>query len=243
MLLAFFVTPMQASTSSLSSLENESRQEVPQEELRYRITWSGIPAGEAVLDTIKSGQFITYRLTARSLPYIDAIYPVRIHEESIVTSDAHRPVSFYKRSREGLMGKEGVTQVLFNAKSGYVELWKNGRFRGRLIVSEDVQDPLSCLFWYRTNGKPEHDVRLRITDGKKIITGTAHMIKREEIETPAGIFDTFLLNPRMEGLSGVFKKSPGAEIMVWLTDDARKIPVLVKSKVVVGYFSAELISR
>ncbi len=212
-----------------------------QEDLLYRITWSGIPAGEAELKTIQGVKYINYQLTARSLPYLDIIYPVRIYEESTVSSGTRQPVRFYKKAREGLGRRENTAEVIFDMESGMAELRKDAEFKGRLPIPKDVHDPLSCLFWYRSKSGPGQDESLWITDGKKIIIGTAHVIKHEDIETPAGRFRTVLVEPKMEGLSGVFKKSPGARIMVWLTDDERKIPVMVKSKVIVGYFSAELI--
>ena len=44
----------------------------------------------------------------------------------------------------------------------------------------------------------------------------------------------------MRNIGGVFRKSPNATLQVWITNDARRIPVRVKSKVVVGHFSREM---
>ena len=50
------------------------------------------------------------------------------------------------------------------------------------------------------------------------------------------------MTPDMKDLSGVFKKSPKGILRVWYSDDYRKIPLKISSKVVVGSFTAELIS-
>ncbi len=46
----------------------------------------------------------------------------------------------------------------------------------------------------------------------------------------------------LKHIGGVFEKSKNAEIKVWVTADTRRIPVKIKSKVVVGSFIGELIS-
>jgi len=48
------------------------------------------------------------------------------------------------------------------------------------------------------------------------------------------------VEPKMEGLTGVFQKSPKARILVWLTDDKRRLPVRLKSEVIVGAFTAQV---
>jgi len=44
----------------------------------------------------------------------------------------------------------------------------------------------------------------------------------------------------MENLGGVFNKSPDGLLKVWYSNDDRRIPVKVSSKVVVGSFTATL---
>jgi hypothetical protein len=63
------------------------------------------------------------------------------------------------------------------------------------------------------------------------------VLKRERIEVPAGKFDCILVEPVLKS-EGVFQSK--GSIFVWLTDDERRIPVLVKSKVPVGSISVSL---
>ena len=72
--------------------------------------------------------------------------------------------------------------------------------------------------------------------------GRVQIVGREEVKLSSGTYDTYLLEPELKDLGGVFKKSKNAKIQVWITADERKIPVKVKSKVVVGSFVAELVS-
>ena len=62
---------------------------------------------------------------------------------------------------------------------------------------------------------------------------------KETISVKAGKFDCIILEPLvMEG--GLFKSE--GSIVVWLSDDTLKIPVKVKTKVLIGSIDAELSS-
>jgi len=74
------------------------------------------------------------------------------------------------------------------------------------------------------------------------VIGSGKVIKRETIKLKNGKYDTYLLEPELKDLSGVFRKSKNATIKIWITADKRKIPVRIKSKVIVGSFVAELVS-
>jgi hypothetical protein len=58
----------------------------------------------------------------------------------------------------------------------------------------------------------------------------------------SGTYDTYLIEPEIKHIGGVFEKSKNAKIKLWVTADKRKIPVKIKSKVVVGSFVGELVS-
>jgi len=81
-----------------------------------------------------------------------------------------------------------------------------------------------------------------VTDGKKCVMGKAKVIRRETIRVRGVAYDTFLVEPGLEHIGGVFEKSKNAKLLVWVTADEACIPVRVKSEVIVGSFVAELIS-
>ena len=55
-------------------------------------------------------------------------------------------------------------------------------------------------------------------------------------------YETYLVEPDLKYLGGVFKKSEDAKLQIWVTTDERRVPVRIKSKLVVGSFVAELVS-
>ena len=64
------------------------------------------------------------------------------------------------------------------------------------------------------------------------------MIRKERIVTAAGEFDTVVVNPLLK-FEGIFQRK--GEVYLWLTDDSRKMPVRMKSKIAIGSIFAELV--
>lgn len=210
------------------------------ETLSYNISWQSIPAGTATLKFVENGDRVQVILNARSLSVMDAIYPVRTHVESEILASSGLPKRYFKRSKEG-WGEEKTGEVVFDRERLVADVYKNGRPKRTLAIPPDVHDPISCLYFYRKlPNLSEGPVHLALTDGKRVSTGVATVLGKETIETPAGRFQTILVEPKMEGLTGVFQKSPNARILVWLTDDKRRLPVRLKSEVIVGAFTAQV---
>jgi hypothetical protein len=57
------------------------------------------------------------------------------------------------------------------------------------------------------------------------------------VKVDAGEFDCIIVEPILRG-PGVFTQQ--GRLTVWLTDDRRRLPVLMKSKVVIGHVAAIL---
>ena len=72
--------------------------------------------------------------------------------------------------------------------------------------------------------------------------GRARIKKRESLTVAHGTYDIFLVEPELQHIGGVFQKSKDVKLKIWVTADARRIPIKITSKVVVGSFVAELIS-
>jgi hypothetical protein len=75
-----------------------------------------------------------------------------------------------------------------------------------------------------------------------LVSGSAKIIRKETIEVPGGRFETYLIEPELKDIGGVFKKSKDAKIQLWVTADERRLPVKIASKVSVGSFVGELIT-
>ena len=106
---------------------------------------------------------------------------------------------------------------------------------------DEFQDPLSCIYAYRVLAVgADSEVTFEVTDGKRVIAGAFREVGRERLQIPAGEFDTVVVEPTIEGLGGIFRKSKKAQLRIWLTDDAWRRPVRFYSEVAVGSFTMEL---
>jgi hypothetical protein len=64
------------------------------------------------------------------------------------------------------------------------------------------------------------------------------VLKKERVSVPAGTFDTVVVKPILKS-EGIFLRK--GDVYIWLTDDDKKIPVKMKSKVKVGAINAVLV--
>ncbi|MBW2107540.1 MAG: DUF3108 domain-containing protein [Deltaproteobacteria bacterium] len=216
------------------------------ERLDYSLKWGFIPVGVAVFEVL-DGSSVTgipsylFRLTVRSHPVIDLIYKVRDHIESYVDRSMTHSLLYRKKQQEGRHKRD--IEVRFDWKRSRAYRYNKGRYETRVDVPAGTFDPLGVFYAFRLN--PISDglvVETPVTDGKKAVIATARVVRREPVSLHKKTFDTYLVEPDLKHVGGVFEKSKDAKLQVWVTADFRRIVVALKSKVVVGHFSGELTS-
>jgi hypothetical protein len=218
----------------------------PGERLTFVLKWTIIPAGEAVLEVLPTEHMAGqdayhFVLTARSNAFVDAFYMVRDRVDAWSDTAMQQSLLYRKKQHEGKTQRD-IT-VSFDWEDSTAQYVNKGNAREPISISEGTFDPLSIFYWSRF----EHlavggQLRRSVTDGKKHVVGLANVIRRETIRVPAGRFDTFLIEPDLRHVGGVFEKSPDARLQLWVSADHRRLPVKLKSKVIVGSFTGELVS-
>ena len=63
------------------------------------------------------------------------------------------------------------------------------------------------------------------------------VLGRDRVTTPAGAFNCVVIEPVLRA-GGIFKNK--GRLVIWLTDDERRMPVLMRSKVAIGSISVVL---
>jgi hypothetical protein len=214
------------------------------EKLSYNLYWTFVHAGTATLETLPGAEAegqpaLHFRALARTTPFVDKFYRVRDEIQSWVDKGVTRSLLYQKDQSEGDYVRNYV--IRFNALGNMAYRYSKGTLKNAVLTAPGTFDPLSMLFLFRT--KPlsvGFEFAAPVTDGDKAVVGKARVVRRETITTPAGEFDTFLVEPEIKDIGGVFRKSPSATLQVWITADERRLPVRVKSKVVVGSFTMDL---
>ena len=218
----------------------------PGEQLVFQLRWGVIPAGEAVLEVLPTEtalgiEVFHFAMTAKTYPIIDLFYKVRDRVDAYTDRKMSHSVLYKKRQLEGRTKRDVL--VTFDWDRQEAQYSNFGKKKKKISVLAGSFDPLSALYAFRLHHLEENsEVRLAVTDGKKSIVGKARVIRREEIETGMGVFDTYVVEPELKDIRGVFEKSTNAKMKLWITADDRRIPVLLRSEVLIGSVVAELIS-
>ena len=216
----------------------------PGERLTYEIHWTFVHAGDAVLevmpDTEEGGRPARhFKAVAKTRPWVDNFYRVRDFIDAWTDLDVTHSLRYLKDQNEGDYKKKA--EIIFNPDDSTSRRYVRGDLRYEMEQPQKVFDPMSTLFAFRKQILYKTmQFGANVTDGKKTVVGEAFVEGTETVETPMGEFETFRVRLDVKHISGVFKKSPNAELLVWFTADERRIPVKVRSKVVVGHFTLEL---
>ncbi len=211
------------------------------EKLTFNVNYGFITAGIAeysIPKIVKIAGRDVYNVVfnVSSVSAFDPFYKVRDHYETFIDVEGIFPWRFEQHIREGGYSRD------FSAFFDHRKL-KAKTSEGSYDIPKYVHDIVSALYLGRTFDYSKMKVgdKVHLENFYKDKTYPLDIIYRgkETVSVPAGKFDCIILEPlAQEG--GLFKNE--GTIIVWVTDDALKIPVKVKTKVPVGSIDAELSS-
>lgn len=216
----------------------------PGEKLLYKVGWLSIPAGEMRLEVlpmkeINGEQAYHFVMTTTTYSFVDLFYKLRQRIEAF-TNKAVSHSLIYKKETRGK--KKRDEQVRFDWKKRVATYKKNGKKEDTVDLLPGAFDPLSIFYVFRLQHlEAGKIIEVPVSDGKKCVVGKAKVVRRETIRVGKKRYDTFLVEPDLKHIGGVFKKSKNATLRIWFTADTAKIPVKVETKVKVGSFRAELV--
>ncbi len=202
------------------------------EKLRYVMTILGIVGGELILtseETQWNGRpAYRFELSALSNDFLSKFFLVRDDMVSWVDPRTFRSLRFEKHTVEGRRVRDELTE--FDYERGVARV--DGVAKPLLDANLDT---LSSVYYLRTlDLDKEKPVELAVFSSQSNLL-RVEVQARERITTPAGTFDTIRVEPKSEGTTLL-----GKNLVLWLTDDQRKIPVQIKSKLKVGTLMGRL---
>ena len=202
------------------------------ETLDYTVAWLRITGGSARM-TIAPLDNARYRVTsvAKSSSGFSRVFRVHDQIETIVAKSDFSTLKYTKR-----LDEEGDTMLEVTTVEDGVATRVRKKIK-KVAVPRPVYDPISVIYVLRTMdlavGKT-FDFTL-VADGK-LYNVHARVIRRETITTPAGKFNTLVVEPRMES-GGVEREE---KLHIWYTEDARHVPVRIRTDVKFGAVTANL---
>ncbi len=209
------------------------------ERLVFDVNYGVVTAGEAVMeipayDIVAGRKCFRVEFTVNSLPSFSWIYKVEDTYRTFVDAESIAPWKFEQHIREGSYKRDFIAefdQIHLIAKTT----------EGNHPIPQYVHDIMSAFYYTRTidfsGMKPGETLTLYNFYKDTTYELAVKFLGRQELEVEAGTFNTIVVEPLVKE-GGLFKSE--GRIVIWLSDDERKIPVRVNTKVLIGSIDTEL---
>jgi hypothetical protein len=210
------------------------------ETLDYSLTWLYMSGGSARFTIgLAPGAPDRFRITsiAQSSSGFARIYKVRDEIQSFVDRVMFTTIGYEKHLNERGKRKDDVTTV--DRAHGIATRRRPGKNDQVQHVVEPVFDPLSLIYQFRRlDLRPGLHVHFTVVGDGKTYTVDADVTAGETLSTPAGKFRTLAVEPQMSA-GGLFADED-SRLTIWYSDDARHLPVRIRSDVKIGSITATL---
>lgn len=212
------------------------------ERLEFELSYTGITAGHAVQEVRQLDNEIQIVSTAKSADWLRFFFPVDDRIESYLSPGAPplsigSPRLYHERKHEGktITNREARFD---RQKLEVTTIDHRKQSEVQQAITKRTYDTLSSFFYFRSIPlQVGTSYYIDIYDCKRLWNTEVKVLRREELVTPLGRFKTIVIHPLLKS-EGIFART--GDMFIWLTDDERRIPVQMKSKVVVGSITATL---
>ncbi len=219
------------------------------ETLEYDIYWGLVKVGHSYLRVSEAVQISSRPVwhivsEAKSGSFIDNFYKVDDRNEAWMDAQGLHSYGYYKKVSEGkYFANEWAVFDLGNRRFYGSKMNKKKQissFEG--VLEKPVNDMLSAVYRLRAmrvepGARVEMDVNTKRNWRLSIKAG-----KRETVSTGYGKKKCIMLEP-MAGEEGLFAAKAGKRMLVWITDDELKLPMILKAEIFIGSVTAKLVRR
>ncbi|MCL2101312.1 MAG: DUF3108 domain-containing protein [Fibromonadales bacterium] len=216
------------------------------ETLDYEISWGFISAGNASMLVRETKNANELEIISRAWNH--SFFKVLTVEDTVrttVRADSLLPKVFNQKISEGSYKRNALTIYDFENKTVSIKdtaFSKSKRTHAidtTLTLDGDERCILSAFYLVRTfNLKPGDTLFFNAISGKKKYKLKVICHRRETINTALGKKRALVVEPIIQG-DGLFKAK--GRLLIWLTDDEERLPVLMKSEIAIGSVKASLI--
>jgi len=170
----------------------------------------------------------------KTTSFFDGFFKVRDKYESYIDTGTLQPYKFVRNIVEGDFKK--FESVTFNHTAGTATS-QGGTFK----VPDCIQDVLSSIYYARNIDFNKYKAGDKIPFNMFIDDKTYNLyiryLGKEVIKTKYGKFNAIKFKPLL--IEGTIFKG-GEKMVVWVTDDANKIPVRIESPISVGSVKVDM---
>lgn len=219
------------------------------ERLEFEINYGFVTAGYATMEISPNFQVMNGRncyditVSINSAPSFDWVYKFREKYKCYLDAEGIFPWKFEQHLREG--NYERDFEAVFdhaNLKVNTTTLDKGEKKPDREhVIPMYVHDIISAFYYARTqnySGMKEGEL-ISIPSFYKDTTYNLNIkfLGREDEDVPAGEFRCFMVQPLVK--EGALT-SKAEDIILWISDDDRKIPVKIQLSIIIGSVKTEL---
>lgn len=217
-----------------------------EEKLKFNIVFQNIIAGKAVMiarsdkNPQNNGRFY-FEIKARTARWVERIYSLRMSMLAYVDPSDFSTVKYIEEKEES--GNYYYTSQYFSPQKDalFFSYRKNDHYESRTFMKmiKGVSVP-AAFYFSRTVDLDKigttHYIPVAFRD--KVYPIGVEVISKERVKTSYGMQNTIMIRPIM--------KFPGfisgqKDMLIYLSDDEKKIPLLMVAKTSFGYFKAYLV--
>lgn len=250
----FLVLFCAASTTMFAQLRNVKNEAFQRgEKLTYNVYYDAaltgkVKAGSAVLEVKNENKVINKRNTYHVVAYgktrgaFNLFFKVIDRYETYIDEEAIAPWLFIRRVDEG--GYIINQDVTFNQPKKTAYFKDNKKERTSTIVTPSyVQDIISAFYYARTyefsrtSSSTEFPVQFMLDD--TVYSTKFIYLGKETVNTSLGKIRCLKFKPQV--LTGSTFKDP-YPMVVYVSDDKNRVPILAETEVIVGKVKLELVS-
>ena len=212
------------------------------EELSFEVRWMGLLAGHARMavsgQVRRNGHDVYHiRSLAESSPFFSLFYYVRDSGETFVDVRELLPWYYHLDQREGSRAVQHT--VTFDQQRGVAIHTKNQEAPREVSVPRGVHDSLSSFYIVRTLPlRVGQSIHLHTFANGKTYDVEVQILRREKVEAYWGPVDALVVRPVMRFQEILRQKG---EVLIWVTDDDRRLPIRMRTAITVGSIEATLI--
>jgi hypothetical protein len=214
----------------------------PGERLVFSVEYGIIKAGTATLSVtgpVDHEGLLAYRITAEasSNPAFSSFFEVRDVNEALLDIVQLHSLTYRKSLQEG--DYSNSEEMYFDQEEGFAYYPdEDNPDLASIPIPPHALDVLSAFFYARTQELvPGGNFSIDVHVDNDNYPLEVKVMGRERIRTRAGSFNCILLQPVLRG-EGLFNQQ--GEIFIWVTDDARHMPVLMSASIVIGEITCML---
>jgi hypothetical protein len=211
------------------------------ETLTFDVSYSGLVVAGTAVTTVRerrpsASNASAYYIVAegRPLPLLARLYSLYYKMDTLLDTATLLPQEGSLYSEEGRRQRMGTTKYDRTARKAFFELQGDPPIRADVTVPAQVQDGLSALYAMRASPL---SVGTRLTypilDDGALYTVAMQAAVSEHIKVPLGDLDAWNMKVSITDAQG---KPVGQNIGVWISNDARRLPLKLQAELPVGNF-------